>query len=85
MREQVPELGFAREAINGVEGASSLILTRRNNTMYDAIKTTQERLEHLDNMADATQCNFTETIMYALVSIANLLNEIKNSLNKESK
>ena len=53
--------------------------------MYDATKTTQERLENLDNMADANNCDFTETIMYALVSIANLLNEIKNSLNKESK
>lgn len=53
--------------------------------MYDRWKTTQERLEALDNMADADNCDFNETIMYALVSIANSLNEIKNSLNKESK
>ena len=34
MRGQVPELGFACDAINGVEGASSLILTRRINETH---------------------------------------------------
>ena len=61
MREQVPELGFAREAINGVEGASSLILTRRTDKMTDeeavaCMKQFMEELQIYDKYQQWMSC-----------------------------
>ena len=52
--------------------------------MTDRIKIAKEdRLENLANMANATECNFREVMMFALVSIAETLADIQTSLSKK--
>ena len=43
----------------------------------------KDRLENLNNMANATECNFREVMMFALVSIAETLDDIQTSLSKK--
>ena len=51
--------------------------------MTDRIKMAREdRLEDLANMANATECNFREVMMFALVSIAETLDSIRQHLSK---
>jgi len=43
----------------------------------------ENRLEDIQRMANATECNFREVMMYALISIAETLADIQASLSKK--
>ena len=52
--------------------------------MTDRIRMAKkDRLDNLANMANATECDFREVMMYALVSIAETLHEIDETLKRK--